>query len=482
MSATDTAAASREIPLLKGLSGGDCTEEMTTDPARLMLRGYRELGPVYKIEWFGREQIVVAGPQAAMLLSTRLGKTKLRSKEFWQGFMDYMGVTKQINAEEGELHRKLQDVLRRGFSREAVAGQYHRLAEITDDALARDWPVGQGVPVVDAFQKMVVQQIGLFATGRAPLEYVKDIRVNIRTLMNVILLRQRPASDLETPEFVEADRRVKELSQDLLSEMKEHIKNDTLPDNLVGDIMRAHLADPDLIPESDLHMLLAGPYNAGLDTVANSVSSCLYGILKTPGVVEKVQEEADALFAKGTVTERDVRNLKYIQGCVNEALRLWPVAVAGMRAVVEDFEWEGYLLKKGDFILMGITVPHFMEEFYPEPEKFDPLRFSEDRKEHLKSGAFSPYSRGIHTCLGMNLAEVQMCLTMARVFHRYDLALPSPDYVLETVVDPNPGPSMDFKVKVLRERNPATPLTPEIAGGADATAPATCPHSGRADA
>ena len=46
-----------------------------------------------------------------------------------------------------------------------------------------------------------------------------------------------------------------------------------------------------------------------------------------------------------------------------------------------------------------------------------------------------------------------MAVAMARVFHRYDLALEHPDYVLKTKTAPTPGPANSFKVKITGERN-----------------------------
>ena len=105
--------------------------------------------------------------------------------------------------------------------------------------------------------------------------------------------------------------------------------------------MRAHIEHPDLVPETDLSLLLTGPYVAGLDTVANTLAAAVYGILRTPGVLERVQKEADALMAKKTVTEDDIRELIVIGGCIREAMRMWPIAVAQMRTATQDFEFEG---------------------------------------------------------------------------------------------------------------------------------------------
>lgn len=454
------------IPPVKGIPVVGNTFEMAKDPAAFFVRCYKDYGPVYEVDVFGRKSIVIAGAEAALFMSTREGREALRSKEFWAEFTDYHGATKQLNQVDGPQHQEMRRIMRAGFSREAVEGRYHDLAAITDDAIARDWPIGRHVPVVEAFQYMIVQQLGELMTGKAPLDYVRDIRINILYLLNVLVTRQRPKIMLQHPEFKKANARVRDLGRQMIKEFQAHADNGTLPKNLLGDIMRAHRENPDLIPESDLSLLLTGPYVAGLDTVANTLAATVYGILKTPGVAERVQAEADALFSRGVVTEEDVRGLEVIAGSIKEGMRLWPIAVAQMRTATRDFEFAGHVIPEGEMIYVATSVPHFLEEYFPEPQKFDPDRYNDERHEHMTPGAYSPFGRGPHTCLGQTLAEVQMGMTIARLFHRLNLSLERPDYVLKTKSAPTPGPAMSFKVIVQSERNPAKPLQPEDKGDA----------------
>ncbi len=451
-----------EIPNAKGVPLAGNTFEMAKDPASFFVRCYRDYGPVYRVNVFGRKQYVIAGAEAAKFMSTRAGREGLRSKEFWQDFIDHYGATRSLTQVDGDEHRKMRGLFRRGFSRQAVVGRYHELADIGDRSMADKWKVGDSVPVVEGFQYMIVQMIGEIMTGDAPLEYVKDIRTNILFLLNVLVTKQRPKIMLKSPKFKKASARMNELGRQMIVDFKAHADNGTLPDNLLGDIMQGHLDHPDLIPESDLALILTGPYVAGLDTVANTVAAATYAILKTPGVLEKVQAEADALYAKETVTEADVRGLTYIQNCLKEAMRLWPIAVAQMRTTTKEIEFEGYKIPANEMIFIGTSVPHFMEEYFPNPMTFDPDRYNDDRKEHMCPGAYSPFGRGPHTCLGQNLAEVLMGMIMSRLFHRLDLSLDPPGYVLKTKSAPTPGPAMDFKVKVVGERRPAKALTPEV--------------------
>jgi len=459
----DTAAthsADKKIPDVKGIPFVGNTFEMGKDPAAFFVRAYKEYGPVYRVNVFGRKQYVIAGTEAAKLMSTRKGRDGLRSKEFWDDFVDHFGASKSLTQIDGEDHRRLRGIMRAGFSREAAAGQYHTLAQIIDESIARDWRHGTQPGVLEAYQFMIVQMIGELMSGEAPLEYVKDIRINILFLLNILVARVKPKVFLNSPKFKKASRRVHELGEKTVAEFMQHAEAGTLPNNLLGDIMRAHIDDPEFVQKRDLAMLLTGPY-------VNTVAGCTYGILKTPGVLEKVQAEADALYAKETITEADIRGLTYIQGCIKEAMRIWPVAVAQMRTTTQDLEFEGHIIPEGELILIGTSVPHYLEEYFPNPKVFDPERYDEDRKEHMKPGAYAPFGRGPHTCLGQNLAEVLMGMIMSRVFYRLDLSLEHPNYALKTKSFPTPGPAMSFKVKVRGERRPEKSHTPEILDAAE---------------
>ena len=452
----------KKIPKVKGIPVVGNSIEMGKDPAAFFAKCYQEYGPVYQVNVFGRKQIVIAGAEAAKFMSTKAGREGLRSKEFWDDFVEHFGASKTLTQIDGEDHRRMRNIMRAGFSREAAEGQYHKIAHFIDDSIQRDWTPGEKTGVLEAFQYMIVQVIGELMSGEAPLEYVKDIRINILFLLNTLVARVQPKFFLKSPKFKKASKRVDELGEKTVARFMKHAEEGTLPKNLLGDIMRAHFDDPEFVQRRDLAVLLTGPYVAGLDTVANTVSGAVYGILKTPGVLEKVQAEADALYAKETVTSKDVRNLDYIQSCIKESMRLWPVAVGQMRTTTKEIEFEGYTIPADEMLIIGTSVPHFMDEYFPNHQAYDPDRYSEERKEHMKPGAYSPFGRGPHTCLGQNLAEVLMGMLISRLFYRMNLALESPNYVLKTKSFPTPGPAMSFQVKVVSERNPATPLTPEI--------------------
>lgn len=432
------------LPLVGSLFG------MARDPAKFFVDCYRKYGPVFRVKILGNTYAVIAGVEAANFMGTREGRDCLRSKEFWQGLVEEYGATRVLTGEDGESHKELRDIMRHGYSRESIKGRYNELVAITDGALKRDWPVGRSVPVVEAMQYLVVDQLGTILTGAAPLEYIKDIRTMILYILNVLVTRQRPKFLLQRPQYKKAKARVYELGYKMIEGAKARIgkiKDDER--NLIDDIYRAHIDRPDILPASDLLVTLTGPYVAGLDTVANTTSAIVYTVLKHPEVKARVLKEVDALFATGTIDEDALlKRVPALNGAIMETMRLYPIAVAQMRTATRDFVFEGHQIHKGEMIYVGTSVPHFMGEYYPDPEKFDIDRFEKPRAEHMKPGVYSPYGRGPHTCLGKSLAEVQIALSMARLFYKLDLELDPADYMLKTKTAPTPGPAMDFKVKV----------------------------------
>jgi len=440
-------------PLVDGPPLIGNTIDMARDPAQFFLRSYRRYGPAYRIRVLGRTQTVLAGPEAALFMGTAEGRDSLRSKEFWGGLVREYGAARTLTGEDGETHKELRAIMRRGYSRAAIAGRYDEVLDITEAAIDRDWKPGTKVPVVPAMQYLVVDQLGTLLTGQAPTEYVEDIRLFITYILNILVTKQRPSLLLRDPRYRRAKRRVNELGQGMIAARRGQPPATDDARTLIDDIMIAHAERPDLIPDSDLVLSLTGPYVAGLDTVANTLAATVYAVLRHPEVRQRVIAESDALFAGGTIDDSTLtRSIPAVTGAISESMRLYPIAVAQMRTATRDFVFADTQIKADEMVYVATSVPHFMSEFYPDPHAFDIDRYAKPRAEDRAPGAYSPFGRGPHLCLGKSLAEVQMALTIATLFHRRQLALPSPDYRLKTSTAPTPGPARSFAVRVLGAR------------------------------
>ena len=446
-----TAVRAPRPPFVRGLPFIGNAWEMGTDPGAFFVKCYREAGPIFRIRLFNKPYTVLAGPEANRFIA-REGDTHLRSKEFWQEFVDEFGAKKSLINTDGEIHDKIRKVMKRGYGRASISGRYQELIDITDRMLQDEWQPGQRLRVVPAMQRLAAEQLGIMVAGRAPGEYVDDLRVFIRYALNVLVVHMRPRIMLRMPDYRRAKKRIFELGQRMIDSY-DPSRVDPKQPTLIDDIMAAAKQDETLFEGAELMAAVLGPYFAGLDTVANTTSAMLYAVLKHRDVHEQVLAEADGVFAAGPVTPESLRNMRVLHGAVMETLRMYPIAVAAMRNATRDFEFAGHLVEKDEPLFIAITVSHFLEQFYSIPTKFDITRFAPPRNEHKQAGAFAPFSLGDHTCLGVGIAEVQIALTMATLFHRLQMELAPSDYQMRMKAVPTPGPELKFSVRVLGRRH-----------------------------
>ena len=453
------------IPEVRGLPLVGSLPDLTKDPAAFFVRCYHEHGPVFRLRVPGRTLSVLAGPELARYMGSREGQASLGMGTLYDGLTEELGATRSVIAMDGPEHKRLREVMRRGYSREGLKGRLGELIEITDRRLDAEWRPGTSVPAVSTLQLLVIDQLGTLLTGHAPLDYIDDIRTAVTTMLKVHLAKVRPTVMLKLPGYRRARDQLRQLGDGLLRDHRPPADGEA--PRLVDDLVAAHEAHPELLSRRDLLMALTGPYVAGLDTVSNTLGSLLYLVLKHPDVLARVRAEADAVFSDpafsaggsdggpgGLSLDDDVLDrLPSVQGAVQETMRLYPIAVSQPRVARQDFTYAGHLIRAGELVHCAVTVPHFLEEFFPDPMAVDIDRYDDQRREHARPGAYSPFGRGPHTCLGKGIADVQMTLTAARIFHRLELELPSPDYVLRRKAAPTPGPAASFAVRVVARRN-----------------------------
>ena len=89
-----------------------------------------------------------------------------------------------------------------------------------------------------------------------------------------------------------------------------------------------------------------------------------------------------------------------------ETLRLYSPVQMIPRRTVRAFRFEGHRIPANVHILLFPQVTHFDAEFFPEPERFDPLRFVDAPAP--EPFAFIPFGRGSHMCLGMHFAALEV--------------------------------------------------------------------------
>ena len=104
---------------------------------------------------------------------------------------------------------------------------------------------------------------------------------------------------------------------------------------------------------------------------------------------------------------------------LSEALRLYPPAWTIARNVVGDDEVCGYRIPGGSFVLLSPFITQRLEEFWPDPERFDPLRFTAANVRGRHRFAWFPFSAGPRVCIGKQFSMLEGQLILAQVMREF---------------------------------------------------------------
>lgn len=425
--------------------------KMSKDLVGFITEQHIKLGPVFELNAFKRKMVVLAGPEANLFL-LRQGKDHFRNRDQWLDFNTELGAVHALVSMDGADHAELRSHMRSGYSR----GLAERRVEDADAILAREiggLPAGQSIPVFGAFQRVVTEQIGHLSGGMSSHEYLRDMITYMDTLIMVHLARVYPRFMMRRPKVQRARRRANAFFEEVLAAHEPELRRDAPHRNLIDDLLEVHRTNPNLMAETDMWFAVMGPFIVGMHTVAATISYILYSLLRNPEAMDRVQAEADQLFADGQPTSEGLRNSTDALNATLETMRLYPIVPGITRQVSNSFDFAGYRIPAGTNLLVATPVTNFLPEIHPEPYRFDIDRFSiERRRAHMRPGIYAPFGLGSHSCLGQGFAQVLMPLTVMGLLRRWEVTLDPPGYQLKTNYTPLPRPDKRFKMR-LRSRS-----------------------------
>jgi len=186
---------------------------------------------------------------------------------------------------------------------------------------------------------------------------------------------------------------------------------------------------------------------AGHETTAAVLTWALFELTRNPECMKTVKEEIDRVLGDRTPTYEDITNLPYVRLVVAESLRMYPEPPLLIRRCrTEDTLPKGggreATVIRGMDIFLSLYNIHRDERFWPEPNKFDPLRFTRSFKnpdvpdwagfdpakwegklypnEISADFAYLPFGGGARKCVGDEFATLEATVTLAMLLRRFD--------------------------------------------------------------
>ncbi len=175
---------------------------------------------------------------------------------------------------------------------------------------------------------------------------------------------------------------------------------------------------------------------AGHETTSGLLSFAIYALLKHPDVLARAYEEVDRVLGRDASVlpkAAQIGAMRYLTQVLEETLRLWPTAPAFTRRARQEVMLGGrYRVTPEMPLLVMVGMLHRDPKVWgEEPERFDPDRFSPERRRLIAPNAYKPFGSGLRACIGRLFALQEAALVLAMVLQRFEL-VDFADYTLKT--------------------------------------------------
>ncbi|XP_050303110.1 cytochrome P450 4g15-like [Anthonomus grandis grandis] len=177
----------------------------------------------------------------------------------------------------------------------------------------------------------------------------------------------------------------------------------------------------------------------GHDTTAAGSSFFLCQMAAHPDIQEKVIQEVDEIFqgSDRPATFADTLEMKYLERCLLETLRMFPPVPIIARQLQQDVKLASnpdHVLPAGATIVIGTFKVHRLEEIYgPNPDKFDPDNFLPEKAANRHYYGFIPFSAGPRSCVGRKYAMLKLKILLSTIMRNFRVKsnLKEADYKLQ---------------------------------------------------
>lgn len=424
---------------------GDALHLDANHPTKSMMDLADALGPIYSLTAPGQDLVVVTGGDLVeecldeSRFEKNLGVELLTMREV-VGDAIFSAWTHEA------AWKKAHNILLPAFAPQAIKGYTERMADIADQ-LVMKWArlnPGDPVDVVTDMTKLTFDTICLVCFSYRPGSFYRQDMPPA-----VVALEEAIAECVTRPSRLPGQ----DIYEKLMKRGK-YRKNvsylNTLTDQIVaerhrvgigsqGDVLDLMLttADKDSGEKLDglnIRQQMLTFLAAGYDTTSGMLIWTIYYLLKNPDALARCYDEVDEIFGDDLSvlpTETQIPKLQYLLQCMKEALRLWPVG-AGFQVRPRENEVIGgkYQLNKGQAVMILTPQIHRNPEFFPDPEKYDPDRFTPELEASRPGWTWMPFGSGQRACIGRHFSFYESQLLLGLILQRFKLQ-DSFDYQLQ---------------------------------------------------
>jgi cytochrome P450 len=420
------------------------TLEVLADPKGHIERHAAKYGLVYRSHLFGETSIVLLGPEANELVlfdqarqfSSTHGWDLILGRLFPRGLM-------LLDFEEHRLHRRALSVAFKSGPMKSY------LASLDTGVAARvaQWKARPGPMLIYPAMKQLTLDLAatsFLGAGIGP-EVDKITRSFVDMVAAAVAVIRRPLPGTQMARGVRGRKRIVAYFSEQIPIRREKQGGEDLFSQLCHATHEngALLSNQDIIDHMSFLMMAAH------DTLTSSLTSFVGELAAHPEWQQKLRDEVNALgIAADEPTSLDhLAAMPLAEMAFKEALRLKPPVPSMPRRAVQDFTFTGFAMPAGTMVGVNPLFTHHMPEIWPDPDRFDPMRFTDEAQRNRHRFAWVPFGGGAHMCLGLHFAYMQ-AKCFARHFLQNLSVSQAPGYTPEWQMWPIPKPRDGLRVTV----------------------------------
>ncbi len=359
-----------------------------------------------------------------------------------------------ILSSEGDFHRRQRKLMSPPFQPRHIAS-YAEIMGQYGEQIQQTWSDGSIIDVNHQMTNLTMSIIGKALFDADVFTEIDELGVAMTVTTEYVAHATSvlfpPPYNWPLPRNRRTHKAVRVLRDYIQHFIDERRNCPTERNDLLSILLQARDEDGKPISDEQLMAECLTLFGAGHETTATALSWTWYLLCQHPEVYQKVQLEVDSILQGRTPTYEDLARLPYCLQVFKEAMRLYPPAYLLSRRALCEVEIDGYQIPKNRVVLYAPYTLHRREEYFPEPEKFDPERFIPEREKQLPRYAYLPFGAGPRICIGMYFAMMEGHLLLATLAQRVNFSLvPGQTIVPDPIHHLTLRPGGELKVLVKR--------------------------------
>jgi len=425
---------------------------MAANPAKVLSKYTEQYGDTFRFYLGGLKEAIVTTNPAIIQHVLKTNADNYQKSEIQVKRMGHF-LGKGLLTTHGEAWKTQRRLIQKGFDRKQLEILSSIMQEsLTDSMKEFDRQIALGpVDIYTHLMKMTFSMVAKSLFG-ARLK-TDDIELVSHTICTVqeFIVRQTIQPYLNPWFEVSGElRRHEEMRVRADGILMEYIKKRRVSEpgrDLLQILMDARYSDgegmsDELILSESMQLLVAGH-----ETSSNALSWLLYLLSSRPDCLEKVRHEFDTLLGDAPLTFTDVAKFEFTTRVILEALRLYPPFWMIDRVAVADDRVGDIAIPAGSMVIVYVYGAHRAKRFWPNPETFDPDRFTKANEKLQTPFTHLPFGGGPRGCIGGNYAMLQILMILSELLRKYDLQL-TPGQAIEprpmVILRPKNGIRMSF--------------------------------------